>query len=248
MPKNLKPHVICISETRLKMIFAKTSQFLDIHFYIKNSLTNAGGVGINILNTLQFEEIDLKANLPGTENLWIRIKSSVVNTTYVVGAVYRHPNSNKKNFIECLNEAITELSNVKCYYFILGDININTSSKTSHLTQEYLNMLASNSASSVITSPTRVTDITSTVLDHILTNESRYSLTPFVINYVISDHYPVMVLISCKFTPSSTSQKLVKSQNHKSLIIFLLMISIKTCSKDLIVFAKYFNDISIQPR
>jgi len=45
---------------------------------------------------------------------------------------------------------------------------------------------------------------------HILTNESRCSLTPFVINYVISDHYPVMVSISCKFTPSSTSQKLVR--------------------------------------
>jgi len=37
--------------------------------------------------------------LPGTENLWIRIKSSVINTTYVVGTVYRHPNSNKKNLL-----------------------------------------------------------------------------------------------------------------------------------------------------
>jgi len=35
------------------------------------------------------------------------------NTTYVIGTVYRHPNSNNKYFIECLNEAISELNNAK---------------------------------------------------------------------------------------------------------------------------------------
>jgi len=58
----------------------------------QNLLTrpNDGGIGIYISNILQFEEIDLNANLPATENLWIRIKSSVITnyTTYVVGTVY----------------------------------------------------------------------------------------------------------------------------------------------------------------
>jgi len=78
MPTNLKPYVICICETRLKNDLRENVSIFGYTFLHQNSLTNAGGVGIYISNTLQFEEIDLNANLLGTENLWIRIKSSII--------------------------------------------------------------------------------------------------------------------------------------------------------------------------
>ena len=59
-------------------------------------------------------------------------------------------------------------------------------------------MLTSNSVSSLITKPTRVTPSTATIIDHVLTNENCLILTPFVIKYTLTDHYPIMISVSQK--------------------------------------------------
>ena len=51
-------------------------------------------------------------------------------------------------------------------------------------------MLNSNSVASIINKPTRVTDTSSTNLDHILTNEDRYFLALFVVKYHITIKSP----------------------------------------------------------
>ena len=115
----------------------------------------------------------------------------------MIGTIYRHPSSNAKDFIKFFNDILSELTALKVYYFILGDININTTaSPSSREATDYLNMLNSNSVASIINIPTRVTKTTSSTLDLILTNENRYTLAPLVVDYDITDHYPVMVAIS----------------------------------------------------
>ena len=54
-------------------------------------------------------------------------------------------------------------------------------------------MLTSNCVTSFITKPTRVTPSTATIIDHVLTNENRLTLTPFVIKYTLTDHYPIII-------------------------------------------------------
>ena len=100
-----------------------------------------------------------------------------------------------KDFSDYLNNSISELNDTKSYYFILGDININTSSQSNNIVTNYLNMLDSNSVAFLINKPTRVTDTSSSTLDHILTNENRLRISPFVLNHVITDYYPVMVTL-----------------------------------------------------
>ena len=96
----------------------------------------------------------------------------------MIGTIYRHPSSNTKDFIEFFNDILSELTALKVYYFILGDININIIASSSREATDYLNMLNSNSVASIINIPTRVTKTTSSTLDHILTNENRYTLAP----------------------------------------------------------------------
>ena len=74
----------------------------------------------------------------------IRIKSSTNSINCAIAAVYRHP-KNKKKFFEFLKEIILDLNEQKLYYFILGDMNIDVSFKTSNSAIGYLNMLNSNS-------------------------------------------------------------------------------------------------------
>ena len=73
-------------------------------------------------------------------------------------------------------------------YFILGDLNINTDkfAMASNYSCDYLNMLTSNSIISLITKPTRVTPSTANIIEHVLTNENRLILTPFVIKYTLT--------------------------------------------------------------
>ena len=59
-------------------------------------------------------------------------------------------------------------------------------------------MLLSYGIASVIDKPTRITPSSATILDHILTNEDRFTIILGVIEHDLTDHYPVMVSISYK--------------------------------------------------
>ena len=92
-----------------------------------------------------------------------------------------------------------KLNDANKHFFILGDININTSPRRiSSSGSDYINMLLSCGIASVIDKPIRIMPSWATILDHILTNEDRFTIVPGVIEHDLTDHYPVMVSISNK--------------------------------------------------
>ena len=78
---------------------------------------------------------------------------------------------------------------------IMGDINIDLASQTNYVS-DYNLLLQSNFFFSLITKPTRVTNSSKTIIDHVLTNDTDSILTPGVLTYSISDHYPIFCTIS----------------------------------------------------
>ena len=98
-------------------------------------------------------------------------------------------------------------------FFVLGDINIHFSSKSSYSAKarEYLNMLNANCSTFIINIPTKITSSSATVLDHIITNENRYEILPFVVNYNITDHFPIIATIKNNFISQRHQQRLVRS-------------------------------------
>ena len=95
---------------------------------------------------------------------------------------------------------------MKKNFYILGDITINING-TNHLSlqaEKYLQAITRNGAYSLITKPTRVTDKSATVIDHIITNDVQHTVTLFVVQSSITDHYAVMrkIQISYNRTPS----------------------------------------------
>ena len=59
-----------------------------------------------------------------------------------------------------------------------------------------MQVITSNGAFSLITKPTRVTDKTATVIDHIIINDTAHSILPCVIPTSLMDHYAIMCKIS----------------------------------------------------
>ena len=149
-----------------------------------------------------------------SKSLWIKVKFLNSNISHVIGTIYRHPTENIKGFTKSLNDIFSEMNKFHANYFILGDLNINTDkfATASNDSSDYLNMLTSNSVTSLITKPTKVTPSIATIIDHVLTNNNRLLLTPFVTKYTLTDHYPIMISFSQKTNNTCTNQdKLVRS-------------------------------------
>ena len=152
-----------------------------------------------IHESLRYDELDCTISFARCEDIWIKIICPITNNIFIIGTTYRHPTTNVQNFLDCLNLMLMKLSDTNKHFFIFGDININTSPRQiSSSGSDYINMLLSYGIASVIDKPSRITPSSATILDHILTNEDRFTIVPRVNEHDITDHYPAMVSISHK--------------------------------------------------
>ena len=139
--------------------------------------------------------------LNGCEELWLNIKTNDnSNQKFTVGVIYRHPNysnSTVKEFSEALCNSINKITNRKDTFYLLGDLNIDlTVNKRSLSSLDFLNSLISCGSLPIITIPTRVTETSATIIDHVITNDSSHEIKPGVIRYDdnLSDHYVIQYI------------------------------------------------------
>ena len=85
--------------------------------------------------------------------------------------------------------------------FLVGDFNLNIkplpdSKFPDRHASKYLDVLISNGYYPLFNVPTRVTDSSSTIIDHIVTNDHTHNILPGVIKTDLTDHYPIFCTIS----------------------------------------------------
>ena len=159
----------------------------------------------------------------------------------LVGILYRPPDSS--GFLKKLNAAISKTKNFdKPKVFILGDLNIDLTGnrvKNSNGIKRYKEFCSLHGLEQLIQEPTRITEKSETLLDHIISNSAQKVSQHGVLNLGLSDQH----MIYC--TRKSTK---AKSFDHKHIKIR----SMKNYNKDLflkklklIKFPKYFDFIDI---
>ena len=158
-------------------------------------------MAIYVSNKLQFEVCRDQHVLNLFECLWLGLSANNSNNSkskFIVGVVYRHPDQTKvDNFLASFSTCLSNLSNSKKVYYISGDFNINIlQDNRSNSASEYINLIVSHGAMPVITIPTRVTSNWSTLIDHIITNNTELDLNPTVIEADTSNHFPVLCIIT----------------------------------------------------
>ena len=57
----------------------------------------------------------------------------------------------------------------------------------------YINSILSHVAIPLITKPTRISNNSSTIIDHIITNHSKHELQSFIVKSYLTDHYPIFL-------------------------------------------------------
>ena len=140
---------------------------------------------------------DLYINIAGEcEATFVEIPAKKPNKNMIIGSVYRHPHNNHDEFFGAFCEKIEKI-NKNYSLILLGDLNIDVSMSTAKTAKEYQDMLLSLGLNNTINLPTRVTETSETVLDHVITNTNLDMLQSGIVTEEISDHYPIFCVTSC---------------------------------------------------
>ena len=138
------------------------------HIGITRSNQNGGGVSLFMSNEISYSELTEFTKVQEyIECLFLKINFKDI--TYIIGIVYRPPNSDIQQFTETLNDILSQISHLPCY--IMGDYNLDLLKHECHNpTEHFFNTMYSNSLIPLIYKPTRETDSTATLIDNIFTN------------------------------------------------------------------------------
>ena len=182
---------------------------IDADFDLK---TKGGGVSIFIKQDIDFKyREDLCLSTPTIECMFIELIHD--NKKYLIGGIYRVPNTNIKDFCESINKL---LEPHRSYEIVLmGDFNI-CLLQDNHQRHELQNTMQLNSLFPTVLSPTRVASVlrngelvtTKTLIDNIFLN-TQNNFKSGTLEVTISDHYPVFTtLYDCKLS-NSNDEKII---------------------------------------
>ena len=133
------------------------------------------------------------------------------------------------HFTEKLDEILAQISNCRLPCIIAGDINIDLKRlQTNHETKSYVDNLIVHNFTPVVVMPTRLTDRSATIIDHIYysdcTNKrcTNYTVTGGNLWCDITDHLPNFVFLEDKKDNNNITKNLpfIRLHSPKSIEIF----------------------------
>ena len=193
-----------------------------------------GGALLYISDNLQYtERVDLDSIAYKDKELESKF-IEIIQTddkNIIVGCIYRHPSMSVNEFNnDYLTPLLDKASSENKLIFLTGDFNVDLlKADTNKDFAEYLDNLSSYDFHPHIILPTRVTDISSTVIDNIFFNSIEYNIVSGNLTSSISDHFPQFLLAR----KMAYSKYCFASQLKKLLLLsmiglsFVLMIFLK---------------------
>ena len=214
---NKSPDIVAVSETwlsdfKVNKVLIDGYQFINVN--AKNAaaggMGHAGGVGLYLKNSITYSEIKtLGNNLPNAESLWVELNLAK-NKQIILGVIYRHPRQNIDGFVREVSNCLDKLNKLKKTYYICGDINIDfLNYNKSNEIKQYYDSLCSYGCMSLLNCPTRVTDSSSTLIDHLYSNDMHHNINCKILIHDISDHFPFIFSVNAN-SPSNNVEMLRK--------------------------------------
>ena len=199
-------HIFGLSETRLTDKMDDEILNLPDYVLLRRDPATKGQVGLAVyIHNTVCHLIKRREDLEHseTESLWLEIKTDT--RCLLVCLIYRNPSASNDwsdKFVEMMDKATATNSDV----LLLGDFNINML----HSQPNWKCTTSLFGLKQMVTSPTRVTCTSSTLIDHIYTNNDPLLSNIWVPQISISDHFPVCCTWSNKSIPQP-------NQGHKEI-------------------------------
>ena len=183
-------------------------------FKHKETVKQGGGLAIYVRNEISVNERrDLcipqdKQSL--YDCLFVEVDSnSQMNKNLIIGVMYRSPSQNTvKEFTSSINHLLNTIESENKDVILMGDANIDLLKYNTHdNTTEYLDMFLCNGMVPAITLPTRVTNTSATLIDHILIKNTMNYHSAGTLTADVTDHYINFILLS-------RNEQTVKKPSH----------------------------------
>ena len=138
------------------------------------------------------------------------------NRTKVIVNFYRSPNRDTKKFLSLLDNVLRGLDrHSRKHVMFFGDANIDlVRYDTDSNSQSLVDVLARYGFVQTVSKPTRVTDHSATLIDHVYTNDIDNTISCNVLTLDISDH--LATLTTVKLGPSSRNNYNRRTLNKSS--------------------------------
>ena len=213
--KKSRASVIRITESKLDKTILDEEINIDSYELVRSDRNrHGGGVVCYIRNDISFSvRGDFSSEI---ENIFLDIflpKTKLI----LIGILYRQPV--QSGFLDKLSTAISKTS---CFdnqeVYILGDLNINLINNQKHTPngiKRYQEFCSLHGLKQLITSPTSVTDNSSSLLDHVLTNSTDRISQSGVVYTDLSDHQLIYCTRKVNRTKFST-HKYIRTRSLKN--------------------------------
>ena len=203
---NIDFDVIGITESRIKRNQKALSNIEISNYKVEQCSTESanGGALLYVKNDTMYKvRNDLKMyKSKNLESIFIEIINTN-NKNIVVGCVYHHPsmdaNQFSEHYLSILNEKLLLEKNKEI--ILMGDFNINLLRyNEDHNSTDFLDQIYSCSLIPRITSPTRVTPRSKTLIDNIFSTDTANEVIAGNILTTLSDHLAQFLLFPIKRT------------------------------------------------
>ena len=184
-----------------------------------------GGVGIFVRENFTFHErSDISVFIPHVcETIFIEIE--MPNTkNIVIGSLYRPntaPKADMDIFMSSLSDIVDIINQENKEIILLGDFNIDLLKFEKHeKTNCFLNDIISQGLFPIITKPTRITEHSATLIDHIHTNITSKEVTSGIVITDLADHFGCFCVLSDRIKNRSNQIKTVRSFSQQNVDYF----------------------------
>ena len=208
--KSLKYSFQVIALTEIGQTSQEFIEFIFPNFeiYMMEAPSTRGGVALLILKdtfknitSLEYNDLYSFDNMCNCSNCLIESSFITLETStdkYTIGCIYRHPNGEINHFIEQFRKIINiiDKNNIS---ILMGDFNIDLLQPNNCKHEAYLNLCLESNFVPCITLPTRITDHSATLIDHILLRtparliQNKVSAGNLICG--LSDHLPNFIVL-----------------------------------------------------
>ena len=137
------------------------------------------------------------------------------NRTKIIGNVYRSPARRPEAFLEIFKNTLHNLGrHTRKHMTLHGDFNLDLLKHSSdQACQNIIDIASSYGFIQIVSRPTRLTDHSATLIDHIYTNNLEDTISCNVLTTDMSDHLAIVTTINLDNTPTSSYRSASNSQN-----------------------------------
>ena len=189
---NVSFDIIGFSETRLDEDISPLYNITNYTMHCVHRNRHGGGVAVYIHDA--YTSL-LLPNISQCESYLecVCVEIMCSNRKCFIATIYRPPNGSFPEFINQLTNILEYVSskNYHTIYF-MGDWNINLLHQSEPHVRDFINLMFSYFLLPITTKPTRVSDNSFSLIDHIWSSKAELNVGNYIIHTDISDHFPVI--------------------------------------------------------